>query len=163
MAGNKKLEDLFEDTLRDIYYAERQITKALPKMAKAAQSQELRQGFEQHLEQTETHVERLEKVFDLMGKRARGKTCDAILGIIDEGKTIMDEFKDSEAIDAGLISAAQAVEHYEIARYGTLKTWAQELGMSEAASLFDATLSEEKQTDQKLTQIAESSANLKAA
>jgi ferritin-like metal-binding protein YciE len=163
MAGNKKLEDLFEDTLRDIYYAERQITKALPKMAKAAKSEQLRQGFEQHLEQTETHVERLEKVFDLMGKRARGKTCDAILGIIDEGKTIMDEFKDSEAIDAGLISAAQAVEHYEIARYGTLKTWAQELGMSEAVSLLDATLSEEKQTDQKLTQIAESSANLKAA
>ncbi|GLQ55340.1 ferritin-like domain-containing protein [Devosia nitrariae] len=163
MAGNKKLEDLFEDTLRDIYYAERQITKALPKMAKAAQSQELRQGFEHHLEETEGHVERLEKVFELLGKRARGKTCDAILGIIDEGKTIMDEFKDSEAIDAGLISAAQAVEHYEIARYGTLKTWAQELGMSEAVRLFDETLSEEKQTDQKLTQIAESSANLKAA
>lgn len=163
MAGNKKLEDLFEDTLRDIYYAERQITKALPKMAKAAQSAELKQGFEQHLEQTEGHVERLEKVFELMGKRARGKTCDAILGIIDEGKTIMDEFKDSEAIDAGLISAAQAVEHYEIARYGTLKTWAQELGMSEAVRLFEQTLNEEKQTDQKLTQIAEASANLKAA
>lgn len=163
MAGNKKLEDLFEDTLRDIYYAERQITKALPKMAKAAQSQELRQGFEHHLEETEGHVERLEKVFELLGKRARGKTCDAILGIIDEGKTIMEEFKDSEAIDAGLIAAAQAVEHYEIARYGTLKTWAQELGMSEAVSLLDATLSEEKLTDQKLTQIAEASANLKAA
>ena len=163
MAGNKKLEDLFEDTLRDIYYAERQITKALPKMAKAAQSAELRQGFEHHLEQTEGHVERLERVFDLMGKRARGKTCDAILGIIDEGKTIMDEFKDSAAIDAGLIAAAQAVEHYEIARYGTLKTWARELGMSEAVRLFDETLNEEKQTDQKLTQIAEASANLKAA
>jgi Uncharacterized protein conserved in bacteria len=163
MAGNKKLEDLFEDTLRDIYYAERQIVKALPKMAKAAQSEELRKGFEQHLEQTEQHIERLEKVFDLLGKRARGKTCDAILGIVDEGKTIMDEFKDSDALDAGLISAAQAVEHYEIARYGALKTWAQELGMNDAAKLLDATLSEEIQTDQKLTQIAEASANLKAA
>ncbi|KKB12729.1 hypothetical protein VE25_05725 [Devosia geojensis] len=163
MAENKKLEDLFEDTLRDIYYAERQITKALPKMAKAAQSEELRKGFEQHLEQTEGHIERLEQVFELLGKRARGKTCDAILGIIDEGKTIMDEFKGSAALDAGLISAAQAVEHYEIARYGTLKTWAQELGMAEAVRLLDATLSEEIQTDQKLTQIAEASVNLKAA
>jgi ferritin-like metal-binding protein YciE len=163
MAGDKKLEDLFEDTLRDIYYAERQITKALPKMAKAAQSEELRKGFEQHLEQTEGHIERLEQVFELLGKRARGKTCDAILGIVDEGKTIMDEFKGSAALDAGLISAAQAVEHYEIARYGALKTWAQELGMAEAVRLLDATLSEEIQTDQKLTQIAESSVNLKAA
>jgi len=163
MAGNKKLEDLFEDTLRDVYYAERQITKALPKMAKAAQSDELRKGFEQHLEQTEGQIERLEQVFELIGKKPRGKTCDGILGIVDEGKTIMDEFKDSDALDAGLISAAQAVEHYEIARYGALKTWAQELGMNDAAKLLDATLSEEIATDQKLTQIAEASANLKAA
>lgn len=163
MATQKKLEDLFEDTLKDIYYAERQITKALPKMAKAAQSQELRAGFEEHLEQTENHIDRLEQVFEMMGKRARGKTCDAILGIIEEGKTIMDEFKDTEALDAGLISAAQAVEHYEIARYGTLKTWAGMLGMRDAVQLLDQTLSEEIATDQKLTQVAETNANRKAA
>jgi ferritin-like metal-binding protein YciE len=163
MATQKKLEDLFEDTLKDIYYAERQITKALPKMAKAAQSAELRAGFEQHLEQTEGHIDRLEQIFEMMGKRARGKTCDAILGIIEEGKTIMDEFKDTDALDAGLISAAQAVEHYEIARYGTLKTWAGMLGMTDAERLLDQTLSEEIQTDQKLTQVAEANANRKAA
>jgi len=163
MATQKKLEDLFEDTLKDIYYAERQITKALPKMAKAAQSEQLRAGFEQHLEETEGHVERLEQIFEMMGKRARGKTCDAILGIIEEGKSIMDEFKGTDALDAGLISSAQAVEHYEIARYGTLKTWAGMLGMSDAEKLLDQTLSEEIATDQKLTQVAEASANQKAA
>ena len=163
MATQKKLEDLFEDTLKDIYYAERQITKALPKMAKAAQSQELRAGFEHHLEQTEGHIDRLEQIFEMMDKRARGKTCDAILGIIEEGKTIMDEFKDTDALDAGLISAAQAVEHYEIARYGTLKTWAGMLGMRDAVQLLDQTLSEEIETDQKLTQVAEANANRKAA
>lgn len=163
MATQKKLEDLFEDTLKDIYYAERQITKALPKMAKAAQSQELRAGFEHHLDQTEGHIDRLEQIFEMMGKRARGKTCDAILGIIEEGKTIMDEFKDTEALDAGLISSAQAVEHYEIARYGTLKTWAGMLGMRDAEKLLDQTLSEEIETDQKLTQVAEANANRKAA
>jgi ferritin-like metal-binding protein YciE len=163
MATQKKLEDLFEDTLKDIYYAERQITKALPKMAKAAQSQELRAGFEHHLEQTEGHIDRLEQIFEMMDKRARGKTCDAILGIIEEGKTIMDEFKGTDALDAGLISAAQAVEHYEIARYGTLKTWAGMLGMRDAEQLLDKTLSEEIETDQKLTQVATANANRKAA
>jgi ferritin-like metal-binding protein YciE len=163
MADKKTLNDLFLDTLKDIYYAEKQIVKALPKMAKAAQSGELKSGFEQHLEESEGHIERLEQVFEMLGKPARGKTCEAILGIIDEGKTIMDEFKGTAAIDAGLVSAAQAVEHYEIARYGTLKTWAQQLGMADAAKLLDSTLSEEIATDQKLTKVAETEANRKAA
>lgn len=161
--ADKSLNDLFLDTLKDIYYAEKQIVKALPKMAKAAQSGELKAGFEQHLEESEGHIERLEQVFDILGKPARGKTCEAILGIIEEGKSIMDEFKGTDAIDAGLVSAAQAVEHYEIARYGTLKTWAQQLGMADAAKLLDQTLSEEIATDQKLTKVAESNANRKAA
>jgi len=161
--ADKTLNDLFLDTLKDIYYAEKQIVKALPKMAKAAQSGELKAGFEQHLEESEGHIERLEQVFEILGKPARGKTCEAILGIIEEGKSIMDEFKGTDAIDAGLVSSAQAVEHYEIARYGTLKTWAQQLGMADAAKLLDQTLSEEIATDQKLTKVAESNANRKAA
>lgn len=163
MATEKTLNELFLDTLKDIYFAERQITKALPKMAKAAQSPELRSGFEQHLHETEVHIERLEQVFELLDKPARGKTCDAILGILEEGKSIIDDFKGSPALDAGLISAAQAVEHYEIARYGTLRVWAQELGLSDAAALFEATLAEEVATDKKLSKVAVSSANLKAA
>lgn len=163
MAADKTLEDLFFDTLKDIYYAEKQIVKALPKMAKAAQSDQLRAGFEQHLEETEGQIDRLEQIFELLDKPARGKTCDAILGILEEGKSIMDEFKDTSALDAGLVSAAQAVEHYEIARYGTLKTWAQQLGMSEAAKLLDATLSEEIATDQKLSKVGVGEANRKAA
>lgn len=163
MATEKTLDDLFLDTLKDIYYAERQIVKTLPKMAKAASSPELKAGFEKHLEETEGHVERLEQIFELLGKPARGKTCDAILGIIEEGKSIMDEFKGTVALDAGLVSAAQAVEHYEIARYGTLKTWATQLGMKEAAALLDATLQEELATDKTLSQLATSSVNQKAA
>jgi ferritin-like metal-binding protein YciE len=163
MAEEKTLDDLFLDTLKDIYYAEKQIVKALPKMTKAAQSQELKAGFEQHLQETEGQIERLDQVFEMLGKPARGKTCDGILGILEEGKTIMDEFKNTSAIDAGLISAAQAVEHYEISRYGTLKTWAQQLGMNDAVKLFDATLKEEIATDQKLTQVAEMDSNRKAA
>nr|WP_314258052.1 ferritin-like domain-containing protein [uncultured Devosia sp.] len=163
MASEKTLNDLFLDTLKDIYYAERQIVKTLPKMAKAAQSAELKAGFEQHLEETEGHVERLEQIFELLGKPARGKTCDAILGIIEEGKEIITEYKGTNAIDAGLVSAAQAVEHYEIARYGTLKTWANQLGMKDAVALLDATLQEELATDKKLSQVATSSANQKAA
>ncbi len=163
MADEKTLDDLFLDTLKDIYYAEKQIVKTLPKMAKAATSPELKAGFEQHLEETEGHVERLEQIFELLGKPARGKTCDAILGIIEEGKSIMDEFKGTVALDAGLISAAQAVEHYEIARYGTLKTWAGQLGMKDAVALLDATLKEEEATDKKLSQVAVADANRKAA
>jgi ferritin-like metal-binding protein YciE len=163
MAQDKTLDDLFLDTLKDIYFAERQILKALPKMAKAAESDELRAGFEQHHQETEGHIERLEQIFELLGKTPRGKTCDAILGILEEGKSIMDEFKGTSALDAGLVSAAQAVEHYEIARYGTLKTWAAQLGMQEAASLLEATLKEETATDAKLSKLAVSQVNRQAA
>lgn len=163
MASEKTLDDLFLDTLKDIYFAEKQILKTLPKMAKAAQSDELKAGFEAHRDETEGHVDRLEQIFELLGKPARGKTCDAILGIIEEGKEIMDEYKGTAALDAGLISAAQAVEHYEMARYGTLKSWANQLGMKAAVKLLDQTLQEEAATDQKLSQLGESQANLKAA
>ena len=163
MAEEKTLDNLFLDTLKDIYYAEKQIVKALPKMAKAAQSQELAAGFQKHLEETEGHVERLEQVFEILGQAARGKTCDAILGILQEGKSIMEDYKDTVALDAGLVAAAQAVEHYEIARYGTLKAWAQQLGMDAAAKLFDTTLNEEIATDKKLSELGETEANAKAA
>lgn len=163
MATEKTMDDLFLDTLKDIYYAERQILKALPKMARAAQVAELRAGFEQHHTETETHVERLEQIFELLGKAPRGKTCDAILGIIEEGKSVMEDFKGTPALDAGLIAAAQAVEHYEIARYGTLRSWARQLGMSEAVKLLEQTLKEEAATDEKLTALAEAGVNRKAA
>lgn len=153
-AKDKDLNDLFLDTLKDIYFAEKHILKALPKMAKAAHSNDLRAAFEKHEMQTEGQVERLEKIFDLIDKPARGKTCDAILGILDEGKEIMTEYKGTEALDAGLLAAAQAVEHYEISRYGTLKAWATKLGMKEAAQLLDATLQEEHKTDEDLTALA---------
>lgn len=163
MAEDKTLDDLFLDTLKDIYYAEKQIVRALPRMTKAATSPDLKAGFEQHLDETERQIERLEQVFDMIGKPARGKTCDAILGILEEGKSVMDEFKGASALDAGLVSAAQAVEHYEIARYGTLRTWAQQLGLADAAKLLEETLREEEATDKKLTQIAMQGANKKAA
>lgn len=163
MAEEKTLDDLFLDTLKDIYYAEKQIVKTLPKMAKAATSPDLKAGFQAHLEETEGHIERLEQIFELIGKPARGKTCDAILGIIEEGKSIMDEFKGTVALDAGLISAAQAVEHYEMARYGTLKTWAAQLGMKDAVKLLDATLKEEEAADRKLSQVATTQVNARAA
>src|SRR4030081_1330335 len=162
-AKEKNLNDLFLDTLKDIYYAEKQILKALPKMAKAAHSDKLRAAFEKHHGETEGQVERLEQVFELLDKPARGKTCEAIQGILDEGKEIMDEYKGTEALDAGLVSAAQAVEHYEIARYGTLKQWALQLGMKDAARLLDETLQEEKKTDVSLTTLAEATVNLAAA
>jgi ferritin-like metal-binding protein YciE len=163
MAEQKTLDDLFLDTLRDIYYAEKQIVKSLPKMAKAAQSPDLKAGFEKHLEETEGHVERLEQIFDIIGAPARGKTCEAILGIIEEGKSIMEEFKDTPAIDAGLVSAAQAVEHYEIARYGTLKTWARQMGRADVVKLLEATEKEEINADKTLSQVAVGEANRKAA
>lgn len=163
MAAEKTLNDLFLDTLKDIYYAERQIVKTLPKMAKAATSPELKAGFEQHLTETEGQIERLQQVFELIGAPARGKTCDAILGIIEEGKDIMTEYKGTVALDAGLVAAGQAVEHYEIARYGTLKAWATQLGYEEAAALLDATLQEELATDKKLSELGTASVNQKAA
>jgi ferritin-like metal-binding protein YciE len=162
MAKEKQLADLFLDTLKDIYFAEKKILTALPKMAKAAQSSKLKAAFEKHEAETETQVDRLERVFKAIGEAPKGKTCDAIMGILDEGKEIMDEYKDMPALDAGLLAAAQAVEHYEISRYGTLKTWASELGHTEAVRLLDATLKEEKNTDVTLTQIAESEVNAHA-
>lgn len=159
MASTKTLKDLFHNTLKDIYFAEKKILTALPKMAKAAQSAELRAAFEKHETETEGHVSRLEEIFDELGETARGKTCDAILGIIEEGKEVMKEYKNMPALDAGLLAAAQAVEHYEIARYGTLRTWAAELGLNRSVRLLEATLAEEKKTDSALTQLAESSVN----
>ena len=131
-------------------------------MKRAAQSDELKAAFDKHHQETEGQIERLQQVFELMGKPARGKTCDAIEGILAEGEEIMDEFKDTAALDAGLVSAAQAVEHYEITRYGTLKRWATELGMNDAAKLLDATLQEESKTDSDLTKLADASANQRA-
>ncbi|TBN37509.1 ferritin-like domain-containing protein [Paracoccus subflavus] len=160
--ADKTLDTLFHETLKDIYYAERKITSALRKMARAAQNPDLKAAFETHEEETQGQVERLSQVFELMGKRPRGKTCDAIEGIISEGQEIMEEFKGSPALDAGLLAAAQAVEHYEISRYGTLKSWAQQLGMDEAASLLDQTLQEETATDEKLTALAETVVNAAA-
>lgn len=162
-AKEKDLNDLFLDTLKDIYYAEKQIYKSLPKMAKAATSPQLTAAFEKHHEETEGQIERLEQVFELLDKPARGKKCDAIEGLLDEGKEIMDEYKGTEALDAGLLAAAQAVEHYEISRYGTLKAWATRLGMKDAVKLLDETLKEEKKTDLTLTALAEKSVNAEAA
>jgi ferritin-like metal-binding protein YciE len=158
----KTLDDLFHETLKDIYYAEKKILTALPKMAKAAQSDDLRAAFEKHERETEDQVARAEEVFELIGQPARGKRCDAIEGLIDEGKEIMKEFKGSPALDAGLLAAAQAVEHYEISRYGTLKTWAEKLGISAAVRLLDQTLTEEKNTDEALTELAEAAINQEA-
>src|SRR3978361_919817 len=133
--ADKDLNELFLDTLKDIYYAEKQILKALPKMAKAANSDKLRAAFEKHQDETEGQVERLEQIFELLGKAARGKKCYAIDGMIDEGKEVMEEYKGTSSLDAGLLAAAQAIEHYEISRYGTLKSWAAKLSMASAVRL----------------------------
>jgi ferritin-like metal-binding protein YciE len=158
----KKLDDLFHDTLKDIYYAEKKILTALPKMNKAAQSPDLKAAFKKHEGETKGQVLRLEQVFKIIGAKPQAKKCDAINGITDEGKEIMTEYKGSTALDSGLLAAAQAVEHYEISRYGTLKTWAEELGHADAAQLLEATLQEEKKTDAALTQIAEAVVNQQA-
>jgi ferritin-like metal-binding protein YciE len=160
--ATKTLNDLFLDTLKDIYYAEKQIYKSLPKMAKAANSEELKAAFDKHHDETEGQISRLEQVFELLGKPARGKKCDAIEGILDEGKEIMEEYEDAPALDAGLLAAAQAVEHYEISRYGTLKAWAAKLGLKDAVNLLDQTLAEEKKTDELLSKIAVSAVNAEA-
>jgi len=162
-AKEKTLKDLFHETLKDIYFAEKKILTALPKMAKAAQSDALRAAFQKHEGETEGQVARLEQVFELIGEPAKGKTCDAIMGLVKEGQEIIKEFKDTEALDAGLLAAAQAVEHYEISRYGTLKTWAGMLGLNNAVELFDKTLQEEKNTDVALTKLAETAVNQEAA
>jgi ferritin-like metal-binding protein YciE len=163
MATTKTLDNLFLDTLKDIYYAEKQIYKALPKMAKAAESDQLRAAFEKHHDETEGQIARLEQIFDLLDKPARGKKCDAIEGILDEGKEIMEEYKGEAALDAGLLAAAQAVEHYEISRYGTLKAWAIKLGHRDAVKLLDQTLNEEKKTDDALSKLALTAVNAEAA
>ena len=159
----KDLSELFLHTLKDVYFAENAITKALPKMVKAAKSEQLKKAFESHLKQTEGHVARLEKVFKQIGAKVEAVPCEAIKGIIKEGDEVADEFKGGKALDAGLIAAAQAVEHYEIARYGALATWADELGHADVVKLLEATLAEEKETDETLTQLAEKSVNLAAA
>ena len=161
--SEKNLNDLFLDTLKDIYYAEKQIYKALPKMAKAASSDQLRAAFEKHEAETEVQIERLEQIFEHLGKAARGKKCDAIEGILDEGKEIMEEYADTAGLDPGLLAAAQAVEHYEISRYGTLRTWANTLGLKDAVKLLDQTLAEEKKTDDALSKLALTAVNAKAA
>lgn len=160
---NKTLEDLFVENLKDIYYAERKILVALPKMAKAVKSSELRAAFEKHLHETEGQVERLKQVFKLLKQNPKGKTCPAILGLVEEGEEVMEDFEDSPALDAGLLSGAQAVEHYEISRYGTMIAWAEQLGMKDAAKLLQQTLEEEKKTDAALSKLAESAINKKAA
>ncbi len=158
----KNLNDLFHDTLKDIYYAEQHILKALPKMAKAARSSRLQAAFTKHHKETEGQVARLEKVFQIINQPVKAKKCEATEGLLKEGEEIMDEYKDSPALDAGLLAAAQAVEHYEISRYGTMKTWATELGLQQAVKHLDQTLTEEKNTDVALTELAEDVVNQEA-
>ncbi len=157
------LEQLFEETLRDIYYAEKAILKNLPKMAKKASSEDLAAAFDSHVDQTEVHVERLEKIFEMIGKAPRGKRCPAMDGLAEEAAEVMQEAKDDTVRDAGMLAAAQSVEHYEISRYGTLAAWAEKLGMSDAVKLLESTLQEEKDTDLKLSELAMSEINLEAS
>ena len=159
----KTINDLFYDTLKGIYFAERQILKTLPKLAKAAKSEELKSAFLTHRDETEGQVDRLQTVFEMIGKRPQTKTCEAIKAILEEGDEIMQEYAGSEALDAGLLAGGQAVEHYEMSRYGTLKTWATQLGMRDVAALLDQTLQEEKKTDALLSKLAQAKVNLKAA
>jgi ferritin-like metal-binding protein YciE len=163
MAESGTLHDAFIDELRDTYDAEKQLTKALPKLAKAASTPELRDAFQSHLEETQGHIERLEQVFQSLDERARGKHCDGIAGIIEEGKAIMEEDLDESAMDACLIAAGQRAEHYEMAAYGTLVAWAQAMGHSDAAQLLEETLNEEKAADKKLSSLAEGGINQQAA
>jgi len=163
MAKLNTLEDLYIEQLQDLYDAENQIVKALPKMAKASTSLDLKRAFNDHLEQTRTHVTRLEQVFDQFGSKAKGKTCKAMQGLLEEGEELMDTKADPTVLDAGLIAAAQRVEHYEMAGYGCLRTWAKLIGHQESARLLQQTLDEEGQTDEKLTKLAERIVNIKAA
>jgi ferritin-like metal-binding protein YciE len=159
----KNLEQLFEETLRDIYYAEKAILKNLPKMAKKASSEDLATAFDTHIDETEGHVERLEKIFEMIGKSPRGKRCPAMDGLAEEAAEVMQEAKDDTVRDAGMLAAAQSVEHYEISRYGTLAAWAEKLGMKEAVKLLETTLQEEKDTDLKLSKLAVSEINVEAS
>ena len=162
MSKDKELKDLFLDTLKDIYFAEKKILSTLPKMAKAAQNEDLSAAFEKHHGETEGQIERLEQVFAEIEAKPQGKTCDAIMGILEEGAEIMKEYKGTPALDAGLLAAAQAVEHYEMSRYGKLMTWANELGLSKSAKLLKQTLDEESATDEALTELAETVVNQEA-
>ena len=159
----KTLEELFHALLQDVYYAEKELTKALPKLAKKSEDEELKKAFNTHLKETQEHVERLEKVFEMIDKTPRGKKCEAIIGIIDEGKEVMDEVEDPDTLDAGLIASAQAAEHYEIARYGTLCAWAKQIGKPQIARILNETLEEEKHANALLTKIAERQVNQHAA
>jgi ferritin-like metal-binding protein YciE len=157
------MDELFYSLLQDVYYAEKQLLKALPKLAKRSTNVNLQEAFSNHRDETEVHVARLEKVFEIIGKRRRAKTCDAILGIIAEGEEVIEDVKDDMLRDAGILAAAQAAEHYEIARYGTLSEWAKLLGQEEAADLLQETLAEEKHADELLTSIAVGGVNESAA
>ena len=158
----KTLDDLFHDTLKDVYFAEKKIVATLPKMAKAATSPDLKKAFEKHKVETEGHVKRLEQVFNLIGAKPQAKTCDALMGIVKEGEGLIEDYKGTSALDPALLAVAQAVEHYEMSRYGTLKCWAGELGINGAVDLLDATLQEERATDRALTDLAVSVINIDA-
>jgi len=162
MADTKTLDELFHDTLKDIYFAEKKILTALPKMAKAAQNEDLQAAFEKHRGETEGQIARLEQVFAEIEEKPQTKTCDAILGILKDGEEIMKEYKGSPAHDAGLLAAAQAVEHYEMSRYGTLVAWAEELGLEKSVDLLQETLDEEAATDEALTDLADDVINQQA-
>jgi ferritin-like metal-binding protein YciE len=159
----KNLEELFHHLLKDMFYAEKQIVKALPKMARATENAELKDAFESHLEETKSQVERLEEVFKIIGKTPRGEKCPAILGLVEEGEEVIEKGENDDVIAAGLLAGAQAVEHYEMSRYGTMIAWAEQLGHSKAVPLLKATLKEEKAADEKLNQIAMSVVNREAA
>ena len=158
----KTMDELFTDLMQDVYYAEKELTKALPKMAKEADDEDLKKAFSDHLKETEGHVKRLDRAFEMIGKPAKGKKCEAILGIIAEGEEVIKEVDDDETLDAGLVAAGQAAEHYEIARYGTLCAWAKLLGKPKVAELLHETLEEEKKADALLSKIAERSVNRQA-
>ena len=158
----KTLNDLFHDTLKDVYFAEKKIVATLPKMVKAATSPDLKKAFEKHRVETEGHVKRLEQVFNLIGAKPQAKTCDALMGIVKEGEGLIEDYNGTSALDPALLAVAQAVEHYEMSRYGTLKCWAGELGIDGAVDLLDATLQEERATDKALTNLAVSVINIQA-
>lgn len=159
----KSMDDLFLHLVKDIYYAEKQILKALPKMAKNTENADLKQAFEHHAQETEGQVERLERIFKMLDKAPRGEKCPAILGLIEEGQEVMDEGEEPAVVDAGLLAGAQAVEHYEMSRYGTLIAWARQLGLKDAIPLLEKTLEEEKKADQLLNRIALAAVNRQAA
>lgn len=163
MPTEMKLDDLFLMTLQDIYYGEKQIEKALPKMIEKASNTKLQKALIKHHKETEEHIERLENVFSILGKPPKGEKCEAIGGLIKEGEEVMKKMKAAEVRDAGMLAAGQAIEHYEIARYGALSAWANQMGMSEVAELLEATLEEEKNADRVLNEIALSSVNAEAA